>query len=191
MRNNLRALLNHNTPELPSELIERLALQSSPKAHEFRTNAWQQAQNLPFPDKKDEAWRRISLDALLQTPLNLFTAERRTDADSDRIPAKKAAVYAGCLYSSPSGSHLALDPKLAQAGLVLCDYNEAEKKTLISLPNTPEKLFRPQTANSRRLLLGWQNMGSCCGCRGLCARNSRFTRAWTRERPAAPHFRTV
>mgnify|MGYP007111971220 CR=1 FL=1 len=74
MRNNLRALLNHNTPELPSELIERLALQSSPKAHEFRTNAWQQAQNLPFPDKKDEAWRRISLDALLQTPLNLFTA---------------------------------------------------------------------------------------------------------------------
>ncbi|HPY32785.1 MAG TPA: hypothetical protein PK763_02590, partial [Anaerolineaceae bacterium] len=79
MRNNLRALLNHNTPELPSELIERLALQSSPKAHEFRTNAWQQAQNLPFPDKKDEAWRRISLDALLQTPLNLFTAERRTD----------------------------------------------------------------------------------------------------------------
>ena len=59
MRNNLRALLNHNTPELPSELIERLALQSSPKAHEFRTNAWQQAQNLPFPDK-DEAWHGLA-----------------------------------------------------------------------------------------------------------------------------------
>lgn len=159
MRNNLRALLNHNTPELPSELIERLALQSSPKAHEFRTNAWQQAQNLPFPDKKDEAWRRINLDALLQTPLNLFTAERRTDEDGDKIPAKKAAVYAGCLYSSPSGSHLALDPKLAQSGLVLCDYNEAEKKNPDFIAQYSGKIVPPTDGKFAAAALGLAEYG--------------------------------
>ena len=67
------------------------------------------------------------------------------------------------LIQHPSGSHLALDPKLAQAGLVLCDYNEAEKNPDF-IAQYSGKIV-PPTDGKFCATLGWQNMGSVRGCR--------------------------
>jgi len=127
MRTNLLEFLNSNRPELPEEVAGRQPLGAAPKLLEFRQAAWRHAQSLPFPGKKDEAWRRVNLDDLLNTPLNMLSAKKQKLRINAGIPAREAAGYAGALFSGPNGSSLSLDPALEQAGVLFCDFTEAQR----------------------------------------------------------------
>jgi FeS assembly protein SufD len=143
MRTNLLTFLNNNAQELPSEVAERQSLQAVPQLLEFRKAAWQSALNTPFPGKKDEAWRRISLDAVNSTPLELLRAKKDKLQAGAGISAREAAGYAGSLFSSPAGSSLNVDPALEQAGVLFCDFAEAEKNHAEYLANSIGKAVPP------------------------------------------------
>ncbi len=128
MRTKLLTFFNDKTVDLPSELTERPALLAAPALLDFRTNAWKHALSLPFPGKKDEAWRRVRLDEILNTDLDILGSKKPGSEVSAGISDKEAAGYAGSLFTSPAGSSVRLDPDLANAGVIFCDYTDAEKE---------------------------------------------------------------
>ncbi|MEL7645927.1 MAG: Fe-S cluster assembly protein SufD [Anaerolineaceae bacterium] len=135
MRTNLLDFLMNNGSDFPSELTGKQSLQVATKLLDFRKAAWQQALEAPFPGKKDEAWRRVNLDAALSTPLDILSAKKRPAQPNAGISSREAAGYAGSLFSSPTGSSQNLDPALEQAGVIFCDYADAEKNHAEFLAN--------------------------------------------------------
>lgn len=137
MRATLIDFLNKESSNLP------VTFEGTQALREYRLAAWQSAVGLPFPGKKDEAWRRISLDGVLNTPLE-FLAEKRRDLNAvSGIAEREAASYAGSLFSSPLGSHSQLDPALVQAGVIFRDFADVERETPELLAETSGKLISP------------------------------------------------
>lgn len=169
MRTNLLTFLNNNAQELPSEVAERQSLQAAPELLAFRSAAWRHALSLPFPGKKDEAWRRVNLDEILNAELELLTSTKAGIAEAAGISDKESAAYAGLLFTSPQGSSARLDPALVQAGVLFCDYTEAENEHPVLITGNSGKVVPPGDGKFAAAALALADYGAVLhvprGCR--------------------------
>lgn len=110
---------------------------------EYRAAAWQNAVRMPFPGKKDEAWRRISLDALLSTPLEFFPDKKAHLPAGTGISAREAVFYAGTLATGLGINEARLEPALEQAGVIFRDYADVERGDPLLLADINGKVVPP------------------------------------------------
>ncbi len=95
---------------------------------EFRSDAWQAYQELPFPTMKDEAWRRTSLSGFdfrkIQLPNGKEVTEKITGSIlTDGVLAKKSIALL-----SPAGVEINQTAKLKKQGIIFSNLTEAAEK---------------------------------------------------------------
>jgi len=95
---------------------------------EFRSDAWQAYQELPFPTMKDEAWRRTSLSGFdfrkIQLPNGKEVPEKITGSIlTDGILAKKSIALL-----SPAGVKINQTAQSIKQGVIFSNLTEAAKK---------------------------------------------------------------
>jgi Fe-S cluster assembly protein SufD len=115
-------------------LIPRI---DDPRIEQYRRSAWNHYMNLPFPDNKDEAWRRTDIRALQTKGFTLSTGERAVKGPPAELldPIISGKERSGQIISGAIDPSLVLDAGLQKKGVIFTDFYTAEREY-------PDLLFR-------------------------------------------------
>jgi len=95
---------------------------------EYRRNAWETFQRLPFPTPKEEAWRRTDIRGLHANRFRLPTRDEYLDLPPapERLLAPLAgSSHGGEILLVAGGSQVRLDEELASRGVIFTDLGTA------------------------------------------------------------------
>jgi len=111
-----------------------------PVLRNYRTEAWQAYQDLPFPTNKDEAWRRTSLRDLDFGAMQLSTLDQ---GDGIKLTKKFGVISEDLLNErssavlSPHGVEISLSKKLRDSGVIFSSLQDAAENH----PDLVEKIL--------------------------------------------------
>lgn len=124
------------TPEIPEfnfspEMIPMLDGSKSGALKEYRANAWETYQRLPFPKTTDEPWRRTDLRKL--DAGSFLIPERCAFEDlpvvaEDLLQPLVSEQHGGQILLLPGGAQVELSPDLAAKGVIFSDLVTAERE---------------------------------------------------------------
>jgi Fe-S cluster assembly protein SufD len=127
-KRNTTQIDNHEFPgrlRLVQEMLAVSPLQA------YRRSAWELAEQLSFPSKKDEAWRWVDLSELNFAELRQVNGSAKAAAftpDQLKSLTKREKGYSGSLIVSPAGVIRQVDAKAEHAGVIFTDFRTAEKE---------------------------------------------------------------
>jgi len=93
----------------------------------FRQASWEDWKNLPFPDEKDEHWKRTSLKGL---ELDKFNSGNKHSAKHTKLPdhlqkSLSDKKQGGRVFISSDHIENDLDKEIAEKGVIFCDFATA------------------------------------------------------------------
>lgn len=115
----------------------------------YRQSAWEAYQSLPFPTRKDDAWRRTDIRGLETTKFVLH--QKLTQAEMQSAPERclesinKSEERAGQIISGMARNEKTLDVGLVEKGVIFDDFHTAElthpdlMKTILGQIVSPEE----------------------------------------------------
>lgn len=114
---------------------------------EYRKNARDTFQRLPYPTRKDETWRRTSLQPLRMDALHLPNG-KTPEINQDEISAHCLTIHAehnkgGQAIIGPKNVSIELAPNLAEKGVIFTDLNTAAEKHPDLLEKILGKIISP------------------------------------------------
>ena len=120
---------------------------SDPYLQAYRETAWRAHENLPFPSRKEEAWRRTDIRGLHTTEFVLHRNGNHPDIQSPPAkclePIYEGEQHAGQILSGTVGSSRYLEEGLEEKGVVFVDYLTAEKDHPELLKNLLGQIISP------------------------------------------------
>lgn len=104
---------------------------------DYRENAWQVYERLPFPQLTDEPWRRTDIRKLNVVSFRLPTLDEYIDLPvipNSLLQPLVSDQHGGQIQLLPGGSQVDLDLELSNKGVIFCDLKTAERdhKQLLS-----------------------------------------------------------
>ncbi len=114
---------------------------------DFRANAWETFESLPYPTTKDEPWRRTDIRALkddFQLP-NLGAYKDLPAIPESLLKPLVSDQHGGQIILLPGGLQKeALDPEAAQKGVIFTDLETAAKQHPQELAKTLGQIVEPK-----------------------------------------------
>jgi Fe-S cluster assembly protein SufD len=101
-----------------------------PIIEHYHQSAWERYLDLPFPDTKDEAWRRTDIRALQTKGFSLSTGECAQQQPPARLldPIISGKERSGQIVSGAIDHSLVLDADLRKRGVIFTDFHTAERE---------------------------------------------------------------
>ena len=100
-----------------------------PRLRQYRLDAWEAYQSLPFPSLQDEAWRRTDIRGLNtdQFELPKKNSSYRTPADRYLNPIATGEERAGQIVTGVGQPQRSVAPEVEEKGVIFVDYATAER----------------------------------------------------------------
>jgi len=112
----------------------------------YRLSAWESYQALPFPDRKDEAWRRTDIQGL-NTAHFVLPVNGKTQDDQlpnlTRLEAITEEEISGQIITGMVSPVHQLNPELAEEGVIFLDFRTAEMEHPELLGKLLGKIVQP------------------------------------------------
>lgn len=96
----------------------------------YRQSAWEAYQSLPFPTRKDDAWRRTDIRGL--DTMKFILHQKHTQAETQSPPARcleaitKGEERSGQIIAGMASNEITLDAGLVEKGVIFDDFRTAE-----------------------------------------------------------------
>jgi len=111
---------------------------------EYRADAWQAFQELPFPTLKDEAWRRTSLTGFDFSKIQLPNGKVFSGPVGGRILTEKVLKGKSTALISPAGVEINQTAELKEKGVLFLSLFEAAEKYPELVKKVLGKIISPQ-----------------------------------------------
>ena len=111
---------------------------------DYRADAWQVFQELPFPTIKDEAWRRTSLTGFDFGKIKLPNGKVSSGPIGGRILTDKLLKGKSTALISPAGVEINQTAELKEKGVLLLSLSEAAEKYPKLVKKVLGKIISPQ-----------------------------------------------
>jgi Fe-S cluster assembly protein SufD len=111
---------------------------------DYRADAWQVFQELPFPTIKDEAWRRTSLTGFDFGKIKLPNGKVSSGPIGGRILTDKLLKGKSTALISPAGVEINQTAELKEKGVLLLSLSEAAEKYPELVKKVLGKIISPQ-----------------------------------------------
>jgi len=111
---------------------------------DYRADAWQVFQELPFPTIKDEAWRRTSLTGFDFGKIKLPNGKVSSGPVGGRILTDKLLKGKSTALISPAGVEINQTAELQEKGVLLLSLSEAAEKYPELVKKVLGKIISPQ-----------------------------------------------
>ena len=100
------------------------------KLKAYRQSAWTHYESLPFPNLRDEAWRRTDIRDLDTASFSLVKAMDISQAPPERLlnPIILGDERGGQIVSGAIETQTRIDDELAEKGVIFTDFHSAEMK---------------------------------------------------------------
>jgi Fe-S cluster assembly protein SufD len=101
---------------------------TDPKIRTYRESAWTQYLSLPFPNPKEEAWRRTDIRRLETEKISFPEMNKDYQRPSQKLlnPLMIGSERAGQIVSGAIETFIDLDPQLKEKGVIFTDFHTAE-----------------------------------------------------------------
>lgn len=107
-----------------------LSSYEDPRIEKYHRSAWNHYLDLPFPNIKDEAWRRTDIRALQTKSFSLATGGKVDHQPPARLldPITAGKARSGQIISGAIEPALVLDADLHKKGVIFTDFHTAERE---------------------------------------------------------------
>jgi len=95
------------------------------KLNDFFLNSWETFSKIPFPSRKDEAWRRTSIEDLAVDSLLLNNSMNRATLVTGGLTGIPRKGYSGYIHLDESNPKLVINKDLLDSGLIFLDFQSA------------------------------------------------------------------
>jgi len=95
------------------------------KLKDYFLNSWETFSKIPFPSRKDEAWRRTSIEDLAVDSLLLTNSMNRATLVTGGLTGIPGRGYSGLIQLDGSNLKLMINHDLLDSGLIFIDFQSA------------------------------------------------------------------
>jgi Fe-S cluster assembly protein SufD len=102
-----------------------LPLSSTEKINKYFANSWESFSQIPFPSKKDEAWRRTPIDSLELESLLYVPANKKNFLVTKKLPTGHIDDFSGQIKLNTGTTKINVKSGLVNSGLIFMDLHTA------------------------------------------------------------------
>jgi Fe-S cluster assembly protein SufD len=136
-----------STPQISMEIGFLPDLDTNDELSKFREQSWQEWKNLPFPDEKDEHWKRTSLKSL---GLEKYKDGHHESGTASILPDHLVQSLAekhqgGRVFISNNKVEITVDKEIEDKGVVFSDFSSVMKRNPGLISRLLEKYTKQTT----------------------------------------------
>lgn len=113
---------------LSSKESPSLPISNNEKINQYFENSWETYTQIPFPSKKDEAWRRTPIDNLELGSFLYNPSTSKNPLVSKILPTRSGDDYSGKIILDNGTTKIVVNNELLNSGLIFLDLHTAIEK---------------------------------------------------------------